>query len=132
LGINWTNEFSVGIDELDLHHRHLFSLINRLYELNRNREDERQIEDILADLREYTSYHFRTEEELFRKCEYPFAGEHIEEHDHFSERLRNISEMVGRDEESAILALMDALSSWLTGHIMNTDKKYIPYLKNQS
>ena len=63
----WDNYFNTGIQEIDIQHQKLVSIINHLatnitYKANR---DELNI--ILDELTQYTIYHFETEEKIWQK-----------------------------------------------------------------
>ena len=126
--IEWTEEFSVQIPRIDEHHRRLFSLLNRLVGQFGPEQNERLVIGILTELAEYSSYHFHAEEELFRAKGYPEAPTHIHEHEVFSEKLRALDELVKMNDAAAGKELSEFLSSWFVGHVLTTDRKYVPFL----
>ena len=126
--IKWTKEFSVGVKELDEHHQHIISVINKLYDAVSGGNNPRAVIETLTELREYASYHFQAEEELMRKKNYPDAPAHIQEHEEFQNQLQRIQNLVQSNDDFSGLELMEFLSSWLTTHVLTTDMKYVPYL----
>jgi hemerythrin len=129
MALKWTEEYSVGVKELDDHHRQLFSLLNNNLKsvINKN-GDLKTIGADLKKLQEYTITHFKAEENLFLKINYPDARAHIHEHEEFRKELQKLDTLADGTDDLARLKLLLFLSTWFTKHIMTVDKKYIPYL----
>ena len=129
MALKWTEEYSVGVKELDDHHRQLFSLLNNNLKsvINKN-GDLKTIGADLKKLQEYTITHFKAEENLFLKINYPDAKAHLREHEEFRKELRKLDTLADGTDDVAALKLLLFLSTWFTKHIMTVDKKYIPYL----
>lgn len=127
--LKWEEDLSVGIDELDEHHKELIFLINRLHEAKEKGLGTERLMEIVAELFNYANYHFSAEEALFEEKDYPHALEHCEQHLEFRERLRELRDMVEAGIESAQADLLCFLNSWWTSHIKVHDKKYGPFLK---
>jgi hemerythrin-like metal-binding protein len=129
MALKWTEEYSVGMKELDDHHRQLFSLLNsNLKSVIEKNGDSKTIVADLKKLQEYAVTHFKAEENLFVKINYPDAKAHIYEHDKFRKELRKLDTLADGTDDLATLKLLLFLSTWFTKHIMTVDKKYIPYL----
>jgi hemerythrin len=129
MALTWTKEYSVGVKELDDHHRQLFSLLNNnLKSVIENNGDSKTIVTDLKKLEEYAVTHFQAEENLFLKINYPDATAHIHEHQEFRKELRKLDALANGTDDLARLKLLLFLSTWFTKHIMTVDKKYIPYL----
>ena len=129
MALTWTEEYSVGVKELDDHHRQLFSLLNNnLKSVIENNGKSKTIAADLKKLQEYAVTHFKTEENLFLKINYPDARAHIHEHAEFRKELQKLDTLIDGTDDLARLKLLLFLSTWFTKHIMTVDKKYIPYL----
>ena len=129
MALRWTEEYSVGVKELDDHHRQLFFLLNNNLKsvIEKNGDSKTIIED-LKKLQEYAVNHFQAEENLFLKINYPDAKAHICEHEEFRKELRKLDILADGTDDLARLKLLLFLSTWFTKHIMTVDKKYVPYL----
>ena len=115
--------------ELDDHHRQLFSpLNNNLKNVIENNGKSKTIAADLKKLQEYAVTHFKAEENLFLKINYPDARAHIHEHAEFRKELQKLDTLADGTDDLARLKLLLFLSTWFTKHIMTVDKKYIPYL----
>lgn len=127
----WSNEFSVGLDEIDEQHQWLFDATNRLHdEMTKEVHSRAVIGEIIEGLVDYTMNHFIMEEELFERYGYPQAQEHKALHNKFTASIMNtLTEFEsGADIENEVL---DILKNWLLQHILKTDTAYVPFFKVQ-
>jgi hemerythrin len=129
MALRWTEEYSVGVKELDDDHRQLFSLLNNNLKsvIEKNGNSKTIVAD-LKKLQEYAVTHFKAEENLFLKINYPDATAHIHEHEEFRKELQKLDTLADGTDDLATLKLLLFLSTWFTKHILTVDKKYIPYL----
>jgi hemerythrin len=68
-----------------------------------------------------------------KKAEYPDCEKQKIQHGFFVKKLQKISEKDIEDSQhEVLLKLMNFLSNWITGHILEEDMKYVPYLKNKT
>jgi len=77
----------------------------------------------------YTDYHFKTEEELFDKYDYPKSGEHKVIHNDFFEKTNYYKAKYEEGEENIHYDLMKYLKDWLLAHIQGEDVKYVDFFK---
>lgn len=65
----WKQEFELGIPSIDEQHKRLLDIGNRINELLTNHDDTDdnydEIHTVIQELKDYTVYHFKTEEDLF-------------------------------------------------------------------
>lgn len=125
--VDWSDELSVGIQELDEQHKVLVGLVNELHDALLHRKGSAVTGTILARLSEYTRLHFVVEESLMRLLGYPFYEQHKEEHETLTAQLEEIKHKFALKKHSVSLELMQFLKLWLTKHIMETDKRYEGY-----
>ncbi len=69
--VEWSNELSVGIEEIDFQHKVLIDLLNEIHEAIQQRQDTEVTRNIVRRLDEYTRVHFAVEESLMRILHYP-------------------------------------------------------------
>ncbi|MFO1425295.1 MAG: hemerythrin domain-containing protein, partial [Candidatus Competibacteraceae bacterium] len=60
--VEWSNELSVGIEEIDAQHKVLVDLLNQIHEAIQQRHGAEVTRDIVLRLDEYTRVHFAVEE----------------------------------------------------------------------
>lgn len=129
--MRWSDEFRVGLDEVDDQHRWLFDATNRLHaEMSKEAKDRSLIGAIIEGLMDYTMNHFIAEEELFERHGYPHAQTHKMQHDKFTASVLNtLTDFEnGLEIGTEVLVL---LKDWLVQHIMKTDTAYVPYVRDQ-
>lgn len=129
--IEWSNELSVGIEEIDAQHKVLVELLNQIHEAIQQRKGVEATGQIIERLGEYTRIHFAVEESLMRILHYPDYERHKEEHDQLIEQLNGFRTKLESGKGSISFELAHFLKVWLTKHIMETDKRYIPHFLEQ-
>lgn len=126
--IVWNDAYSVGVAELDGHHRYLAELINRLAEYRQAPSDQGAVDEILAALQDYATYHFEAEERLLARCGFPHQESHQLEHRQFCEAMAELryGATLGI---VAIDRLFVFLTRWWKHHILKEDHKYKPFVE---
>lgn len=128
----WNKKSSVGVDAMDDDHRKLFEIINNLYDSINRGEQYTKLQKILAEMIQYSRYHFKAEEDLMRKFEYPELRKHVKAHVEYIEKIGEIRKQF-KESNSDLITLMkiqDFLGDWWINHIEFIDKKYGVYLKS--
>ena len=111
---------------IDTQHRHLIDIFNRI-KLN-DSYDNHDIGIILVELIDYAEYHFKTEEELFEKYDYPDKEQHIIEHKEYVNKIKEFT----KDYINNHIKIEDIdnfLIEWIIFHIKNSDQAYAKYFK---
>jgi hemerythrin len=129
--IEWSNELSVGIEEIDAQHQILVDLLNQVHEAIQQRHTAEVTRDIIDRLNEYTRVHFAVEESLMRILHYPDYERHKEEHEKLIAQLAELRAKLEAGKASTGFELAHFLKVWLTKHIMEVDQRYVPYFLAQ-
>jgi hemerythrin len=127
----WTEGLSLGVEEFDRHHRHLVHLINRLYESESGGEQRDVLGEVLAELSNYTLYHFFAEEDVMQRQEFPGRHKHRSEHLRLTGRTLDFLRDYECGKVDFAAELLDFLAGWLKHHILETDKEYGPFLNER-
>jgi hemerythrin-like metal-binding protein len=128
--IDWNEDFSVEILQIDEQHQSLIHLINRLYEAVVEEKDPEHLGPILLELKNYAHFHFKTEEECFREWGYPGAEKHLLEHLTFNKNLQLFKKGFESGVEIGVsVRLLDYLCTWLKNHILVSDRPYGVFFK---
>lgn len=126
--LNWSEQYSVQVPEMDAQHRILFDCINELHDAMSARQGQAVLGGILDKLIDYTRTHFVDEEALFTSHNYPERESHIREHEAFVEQVAKVR----RDYEAKTLMLslqtLNFLQDWLKNHIQKVDRHYGEWL----
>ncbi len=113
----WTNDYSVNSEVLDLEHKKLFDIFNKLLSAFMNRETNEKMGEILEELHDYTAYHFTHEEEL-----HVLTPQHKEKHQEFISTITEFEEKHKQGLPVVQYKMMSYLRNWLINHIQGTDK----------
>jgi hemerythrin len=122
--IDWSENFSVRVKEIDEQHKGLIESINSLHlalRANKGREAQKQIIDVMVD---YAVVHFATEEKYMQQFKYPAYQKHRLEHERFTEKALDLKERFSKTGFVLTLEILNFLKGWLQDHILATDKEY--------
>ena len=123
--IQWSNEFSSGLNLIDADHKKLISLINNCKRLvDDNQYDE--LSSILDDLHTYVDYHFKREELIMEVCDYPDLANHRKLHEDLIAQVGYHIKEYGLGHQTA-KSLLEFLMDWLNSHVMGKDFEIAPY-----
>ncbi len=129
--MEWGPKLETGIKTIDDQHKKLVNMVNTLYAAISSGTGKDHLGRLLDELIDYTVYHFGTEEELFKKYEYPEAAGHKKIHEELAAKVMDFRDRFQKGEALLSYDLMNFLKNWLVNHIGVTDKKYAPFLKSK-
>jgi len=121
--INWREEFSVGVAEVDYEHQELIELINVLHRSVREGVTRQQVVDSLGEIYAQIAAHFALEEKYMRDTHYRGYPEHKEDHETLLDDLRDIMDEVEDDGEFDERRLSIDLDRWFSDHFRTHDAK---------
>lgn len=127
--ITWNDTLSVGIKSIDDQHKKLVALVNDLHDGMMGGKGNDVIGKVLAELIAYTKSHFAAEETLMKNKNYPEYAAHKVEHDKLTKKAVELEQQFKAGKAAMTIEVANFLKSWLTDHIMKTDKKYTPHLQ---
>jgi hemerythrin-like metal-binding protein len=128
LDIIWDETYSVRIAEIDLQHQKFTALLDMLFEAIEAGRAKSALSGILRELVAYAVYHFDTEERLMIKYRYPELGAHQKEHEEFRAKMLAFQRNFAEGKETLSGDLVKFMTHWIADHVMNSDKKYGPFL----
>ena len=130
---SWSDDYSLGIQDIDEQHQGFFEASHRLYDAILNCEGEKMVEQSVAFLQDYAKRHFQTEESYMAKHAYPYLEQHKKLHTEFIEVLDGLMDelrLFGPSQHLADRAL-EISREWLINHIIEEDTRYAHYIKNK-
>ena len=123
---NFTSDYLTGIALVDEEHAHLFELANQAYELLKEdylSDKYDQIVAIIEELKEYTKFHFKDEEEYMESIDYEAIFIQKAQHKMFIEKLEEVNlDVVDENQDAMIEEMLTFLTNWLFNHILKLDK----------
>ena len=130
---DWSDEYLIGIGEIDKQHKAFFEAAHRLYDYILNCEGEKVAEESVEFLRQYADEHFQAEEAFMEKHRFPRLEQHKKLHVEFFEVLDMLVDdlkVFGPSQHLADRAL-EISQDWLIHHIADEDSQYAAYIKAQ-
>ncbi|NRU14790.1 hemerythrin [Clostridium beijerinckii] len=119
-------EYKIGIDQIDEQHKKLFELADQAYTLLKDEfaiDKYDKIIHIMDELKDYTIFHFKSEEEYMKSINYKRLFTQKIEHDKFIKSLEEIDyKNIDENQDESLIKLLNFLNDWLTEHILKTDK----------
>ena len=129
--IQWTDDLTVGVNEIDNQHKELFKRVNDLSQAMWQGEGKEESARLLFFLGDYVVTHFGTEERLMNLRNYPDFKAHKSIHDKFVKDLEGLKAQFSSGEitSSMVIKVLDETCNWLRAHIKGVDKKLGNFLK---
>jgi hemerythrin-like metal-binding protein len=128
--IEWDNSYSVGNTTIDEQHKKLIKLINEFNESTNSQAENKSISKLLAGLKQYIVFHFKTEELYLRLCNYPDYEQHKKEHERFIKKVENIEHKFASGTSTEMDEITNYFTNWITHHIKDSDVRYSSYIIN--
>lgn len=129
--ISWRETYNIGVDEVDQQHQELVVKLNEFLDACIQQKGKEKIMETLAFLRDYTVEHFRSEEEIMLKYNYPEYAEHKKDHDDFVASVLELEASIQNQGATVVttLKLNRTLTDWLLSHISKSDMKIGQFLR---
>lgn len=127
LYIQWTSSSDLGIPILDDQHRGIVSTINTLHYFSSQGQGFEVLLPTFKIMEQYSILHFKLEETLMRKANFPYYEKHCLVHRELIEKtiaVRNKSTLY-KDPGVA----MAFLKEWWVEHIRGEDREYVNFIK---
>jgi hemerythrin len=122
----WKEEYSIGIDLIDKQHKYLFDIGNQAYELIRNdlpADKYDEVIQILEDLRQYTKFHFQTEENYMLKINSDQLPSQKIAHAEFIKKIYSIDfKNFDGDAKNYLDDILSFIFNWILEHVLLKDK----------
>ena len=129
--INWNDNLSVKVAEIDQQHQRLIAMINDLTDAIKQGKGSVVAREILRELISYAELHFQTEETYFERFGYPEIDSHKKEHADFIQQISDFSKGTVKKELSLSITVLQFLGDWLVNHILGTDKAYSAFFNEK-
>jgi len=125
--LQWSEDFSVGIPEIDEQHKTLFELIDRIHTAVLDRKGTAACAEVLDELVDYTRIHFGLEQSLMNIGKYPEYEAHCTLHRELVSEVEALQQKIRSGKAAISFELLHFLRTWLIKHILGEDKKYAAF-----
>lgn len=129
--IQWSDELSVGVKEVDDQHRELINIANTLLGAVETGSGRTVTDKVIKRLRDYTVFHFNSEEELMRASQYPRLSEHAARHARLKNEVKDFQRDVYEGKSPSTAKVMAFLKQWLLNHILTYDREFARFLRER-
>jgi len=129
--IQWNEELSVGVKEVDDQHKELISIANTLLGAVESGRGRSVTDKVIKQLRDYTVFHFNSEEDLMRSSQYPKLSEHIATHSRLKNEVKDFQRDVYEGKSPSTAKVMAFLKEWLLNHILSYDRDFARFLRER-
>lgn len=127
--LEWREEYSTGIEDVDYEHRELIDLINGLYTRLSKKGSGITVLEFLGEIYTRASAHFALEEKVMRERKYDQYEDHKEDHERLLDEIRDIMDDY---EDQAFFdeqAFAESLNRWFSDHFRTKDARFHNYLE---
>lgn len=114
------DKYKLGIKMIDEQHQRIFDLIDLLCDIDRT--DKKRIKAIIEELKDYSEYHFKSEEEYFKSIKFTETDNHIHLHGVFIQTIEYYYDFPNKLSKKKLYTF---LNTWIKHHILVEDKKYV-------
>ena len=123
----WSDEYSIGVEEVDVQHKRFLNLIKRTYELAGETVESKEVSHLLDELMKYAHFHFGSEELLMQAYSYPKYVIQKSEH---AKIIKELVEKMGeiRSNKGKLNSLLFFLVNWFVDHDSHFDKEFGDYV----
>jgi|WetSurMetagenome_2_1015567.scaffolds.fasta_scaffold642911_2 hemerythrin len=116
---------------MDAQHQRLIGLVNQMFRIMRNQEDDDALDSILGEMSNYAEKHLKDEEALLREHSYPDLIEQESDHAKYLEQMQAMFSHLEKDRKATAQEIYTFLRFWWINHIVGIDQKYGPFLKEK-
>lgn len=123
--IEWKEEYSLGIHEIDTQHKKIFAVINDFYCAVEQSKEKEGLPIILGELVSFAEYHFSVEEKHFEEFDFEGKRDHIDRHNIYRKKVAQFLEKNEREESGLSWEILDFMKEWWMDHITGVDRLYV-------
>jgi hemerythrin len=124
----WLDAYKIGNQTIDQQHEYLFDLANQI--VDPENDPQKTHLNVMA-LYHYVGEHFKDEEALMKKYDYPKFAEHHAQHAVLTQQLTEISSGIINGDISP-QAVMHLMNTWLLDHILRKDLLLADFLHQKT
>lgn len=121
--IEWRDEFSLGVPDIDHEHRQLIGLVHDVFTCIASRRSREETEALMGDLYAAISGHFALEEDVMRRSDYAEYGAHKADHERLLDLLLELIDAVASGGTIDERSFGDRINDWFVRHFSTFDAR---------
>ncbi len=128
--ISWNDSYLIGIQEIDVEHKKLVSIINELYDvlyLDFGEYNKRK-DSLFNKVLDYTVYHFEHEERLMYFFGYTGYDLHKVQHQAFISEINLFIRELDTKSFDDVTRYYSYLLQWVLNHVSKSDKVWAEHI----
>lgn len=126
----WEKQLMTGVVEIDTEHLTLIESIDELHEALKSGKGKVVVLETMNFLRNYTKIHFKHEEALLEKYDYPDLERHKKLHMEFIAEITRLGDLIAEtNDTNSIMKVTFISMEWLKKHIGIEDRKVAEHIK---
>jgi len=131
--MRWTQDLSVGVEEIDNQHKELFDRINNLDSAMKQSRAKEEVVRLIEFLDKYVIIHFGAEEKYMTDYDYTGYALHKTKHDWFKKEFSDIRTKLDAEgiTPDVIVRSNNLLITWFSNHIRSIDMMLGSFLKSK-
>jgi hemerythrin len=129
--IRWNDDYSIGVQRIDSHHRRLFEISNSVLDLMDRDCPAGEVTDSLGLLLDYARFHFGEEETLMVRYKYGDTSSHRAQHARLLAQLEEIRAAVASGIGYKKSEVLTFLQDWIVAHTLSDDRRAAAFLNSK-
>jgi hemerythrin len=131
--IEWNEEITSGIEEIDRQHKQIISLLNQIVYYYETPESSKELISSLLEFSKVIHEHFDFEEKLLAEYGYKGLKNHKAGHEEISDMINSVIMPAMLDEEADIPAEpIISIVRWFENHLKTEDARYFKSINHNS
>lgn len=131
----WKEDYSCNIAEIDIQHKKLFELGEKIYDIVSIKDGFDHYDKImnaLLELQKYAIYHFEYEEKLMKQYEFPELENQKKEHREFVDSVIKLGKKdIDENQHKISMDILLFIANWIEKHILKSDMGYKEFLNSK-
>lgn len=134
MAIQWTEDLSVSVSEIDDQHKEIFNRINGLLDACNHGRGKEEVNKVISFIDDYVVTHFGMEEEHMIRQGYPGYAAHKALHGEFIAKLSDLKRQVHSEGVGVhtVIATNHLVVDWFVNHIRKVDTQLGAFLKTRT
>ena len=125
---DWSSSYETGIPEIDDQHKQLFSIGRNMEQMAIKGGDnvtDKEILDLVMSLRDFTGFHFYSEEKLMDDIRYENSPQHKKHHAQMLYFVSNYDiKKFRKNFDATVQEIMDIIKDQILHHILGEDMEF--------